>query len=252
MNAAITRNTYGELVTTDATRALILAARSLAAKAASRGKLPAEFDNTTWGRSGKERGKKIGEARHHEVYDVASNWEKALVCVRSVECTRYGQKTTDKSYYIVATHGSGVRVNDANKAVAAKAAKSTGELGQAIEVCEGKAKLHIAKNETRTGYKLVRRNESGDLVSAWDGSPWALGVTRTEKATKNHTGGFYYYATPELAIAAAAKNDVFGNNRDHAGLVLVEVEVSGNEYRHPGEKRCATRIKPVCIVAELA
>ncbi len=167
MNTAITRNTYGELVTTDATRELIRAARELAATAAARGKLPREFDNMSWGRSGKERGKRIGEARHHEVYDVSPSGAKALVCIRSVEGSRYGQKTTEKLYFIVAKHGAGVRVIEANKAVAAKAAKSTGELGQAIEVCEGNAKLHIAKNEARdrgarkrpAGRKRGARNE---------------------------------------------------------------------------------------------
>lgn len=245
----ITRTSYGEIVTTQATRDAINAARSMAAQAAKRGKIPAEFDDMVWGKSGKERGKRIGYALHHEVYDFTSNGRKALICVREVEGDRYGQKTTSKNYYIVAKHGAGVRVSEAPKAIAAKAAKGAGELGQAIEVCEGKAKLHNPAREVRTGFKLVKRDESGELVSVWDGSSWALGVTRSQGATSNHTGGFYYYATAEDAIVDAKSNTVFGEARSHDGLVLIMVSVTGREFRH-GAKRCATHITPVRIVTE--
>jgi hypothetical protein len=245
----ITRTSYGEIVTTQATRDAINGARAMATQAAQRGKIPAKYDDMEWGKSGKERGKRIGNALYHEVYDFTPNGRKALICVREVEGDRYGQKTTSKTYYIVAKHGAGVRVTEAPKAIAAKAAKGAGELGQAIEVCEGKAKLHNPAREIRTGYKFVTRNDAGELVSVWDGSAWALGVTRSQGATSDHSGGFYYYATKKEAVSAANESSVFGNAREHHNLVLVEVSVTGREFRH-GAKRCATHITPVLIVAE--
>ena len=95
------RSQYGELVITQTTtcedRASLTAAYDLVALAAKSGKIPAAFDDMEWGRSGKERGKRIGEARYQEVYDFTSS--AVLVCVRSVEGTRYGQKTTEKVYF---------------------------------------------------------------------------------------------------------------------------------------------------------
>lgn len=142
-----------------------------------------------------------------------------------------GIKTTNKTYYILTRHGNGVRVAEANKAVAAKAAKGCQELGQAIDVCEGRAKLVTAASRDRIGYKLVTRDDGGRLVSVWDGSAWDIGVTRIEAATSDHTGGYYYYASEQEAIEAAARSDVFDRAREHANLVLVEVRVSGRESK---------------------
>ena len=246
---AVTRNTYGELIATAETATLIEGARKMASHAASRGRIPAAFDGMAWERVSARIGRKmIGEAMHHEVYDVTPDGRRALICCRAAEGTKYGVKTVSKEYFILARHGAGVRVMVANKATAAKAAKSTGELGQAIDVAEGKAKLVTMAVQKRIGYKLVARNEDGELVSVWDGSPWSLGVTRTEKATDDHEGGFYYYRTAEEALSAAAKSEVFGQHRDHNGLVLVEVEACGREYGHPGGKLCVTSMRPVRIV----
>jgi len=245
----IKRNEYGELIATDATRDAINGARALAAMASAGGKISAPYDDMIWGRSGREKGKRIGAAIHHEIYDVTESGKKTLICVRHVEGTKYGQKTTEKEYFLVAKHGRGVKVSPAPKAIAAKAAKGTGELGQAIEVCEGKAKLHNPAREVRIGYKFVTRNDAGELVSVWDGSSWALGVTRSQGATSDHSGGFYYYATQEEAARAANESSVFGDAREHHNLVLVEVSVTGREFRH-GAKRCATHITPTKIISE--
>ena len=205
-----------------------------------------------WGRSGKERGHRIGEARHHEIYDINVEGTRALVCVRDVEGTRYGVKTCSKEYFVIARHGRGVRVLQANKAVAAKAAKGAGaQLGLAIEVALGKAKLAVKASEIKMGYKLLVRGETG-LESAWDGSKWKLGTTRIEAATDDHTGGFYYYADLSACLLAASANDVFGTAREHRRLVVVEVEASGRHYAHAathGVKLCATRVTPVREIA---
>ena len=115
---AICRNSYGEIVRGNA----LTTARQLVAQAGA--KIPASFDAMTWGTSGKERGHRIGEARHHEIYDINAEGTRALVCVRQVEGTRYGVKTCSKEYFVIARHGRGVRVLPANKSVAAKAAKA--------------------------------------------------------------------------------------------------------------------------------
>lgn len=95
----------------------------------------------------------------------------------------------------------------------------------------------------------IKRNQAGELVSVWDESSWALGVQRSQGATPDHTGGYYYYATADEAVDAARANDVFGSARKHYGLVLIEVSVTWREYRH-GVKRCATHMAPVRIVSE--
>lgn len=247
--STITRNSYGQIVRGE----VLTTAAALVEKAGS--KIPAIFDDMDWGRSGKERGHRIGAARHHEIYDVNESGTQALVCVREIEGTKYGVKTCSKEYFVVARNGRGVRVIPANKAVAAKAAKASGNsgntLGQAIDVALGKAKLSVKTNEIKTGYKLLVRTETG-FESAWDGSEWVIGKTRIEAATDDHTGGFYYYASLDEALRAAALNDVFGTSRDAHKLAVVEVEASGRHYAHQatvGTKLCATKIRPVREVA---
>lgn len=242
----IVRDSYGQIVQGDA----LAVGRNLVKLAGV--KLLSEFDDMEWGRSGKERGHRIGEARHHEVYDVNPEGTRALVCVRGVEGTKYGVRTVSKEYFVIARHGRGVRVLAANKAVAAKAAKVAGAaLGKAIEIALGKAKLSVKATEIRTGYKLLERTEAG-FVSVWDGSEWEIGKARIEAASDDHTGGFYYYASFEEALLAARANDVFGPARDHGRLAVVEVEASGRHYCHRaafGVKLCATKVRPVREVA---
>lgn len=253
------RSEYGELVASPTTsaedRAAYLAAYALVAQAAKAGKLPAAFDDMEWGRSGKERGHRIGDARHHEIYDFTHS--AVLVCVRSVEGTRYGQKTTDKSYYLVSKAGRGVKVAEANKAVAAKAAKAAGNtLGLAVAVCQGKRPAPTPTcMAQRTGYKIVRREGDG-FVSVWDDSEWAIGKTRIEAATPDHEGGFYFYASLDEAIEQAIERKTFGDAREYHDLSVLECQVAGREFG-VGEtdltkilgikagKRCATKIKPV-------
>lgn len=250
---ALSRTNYGELMF-EAGSTLAASAGDLLREATARGKLPAAYDEMSWGRSGRARGKRIGEARRLEVYDVAPNGHRVLVCAREVEGTKYGQRTTSKTYYVVARHGRGVRVIAARKAVAAKAAKAAGtELGSAIEVALGRAKLAIPASKIRTGYKLLQRTaEPGVYRSAWDGSQWELGQERCEGATPDHTGGYYYYATLDEVLLAAAAHDVFGRAREHGELAVVEVEARGRHYEHEadiGTKLCATRVRPIREIA---
>lgn len=263
----LTRSSYGEILTNSNTssehRELITAARNLVNLAGK--KIPAAYDNMMWERINSRIGnKRIGTALHHEIYDVTPTGSKVLVCCREVEGTRYGIKTLSKNYYLVTRHGKGAKVAEANKAVVAKAAKAAGQvIGYAIEVVEGKTRLKVKNGlqEIRHGYKALTLDESGNPVSVWDASPWPLGKTRTEKATDDHTGGFYYYRTLDEVLASAHKGSIFGQARAHHNLVIVRVEASGREeafravdicgYPTGPVKRCVTRIKPIEIIASV-
>jgi hypothetical protein len=231
----ISRDEYGALRTVPEQVA------DLVRVAANRGKLPKAFDEIQYDR----KGRASGEALHHEIYDINPEGSRALVCLRGACGSKYGVRTTSKEYLVVARHGCGIRVMEANKAVAAKAAKAAGDvLGVAIETALGKRKLAVKANEVRIGYKLLVRTAAG-LESAWDGSEWVIGKARGEAATEDHTGGFYYYASMDEALAAAESNDVFGAARAHRRLALCEVAASGRQYTHcaqVGKKLCATKI----------
>ena len=264
MTTTLTRDQYGALCAThrttdsDSDSALLLSAQALVALAATTGKLPAAYDTLRRDR----KGRYSGGARHHEVYDFTAS--TVLVCVRETEGSKYGVKTLSKDYFLVTRCGRGVRVTPAPKAIAAKAAKASGSaLGTAIAVCQGKRSAPAPKCLTpRTGYKIVRRDGT-DFVSVWDDSPWAIGVMRTEAATPDHEGGYYYYRTLDEAIAEAAQRQAFGDAREYHDLSIIEVEASGREYQHDSTplatilgigapiKRCATRIRPlreVCAI----
>jgi hypothetical protein len=245
------RDAYGQLVVdyspSDDQQKTVDAARKLVAMAASRGKLPSAYDDIAWDKKGRAN----GNALRHEIYDISPDTNRVLVCVRESEGSKYGVRTTSKTYFVVAKHGRGVRVLAANKAVAAKAAKSAKTLGDAILVALGKMKCPIKRGAVRIGYKLLKRNGE-HFASVWDGSEWKLGVSRIESATADHTGGYYYYATLDECLQAAACNDVFGDARRHNQLAIVEVEASGNHYGHESEaglKLCATKIKPIREIA---
>lgn len=255
-NTSFARSIYGELSVTKNAEANDIAiyrsAINLVKIAEKSKKIPYSYDGMRWGKSGREKGKRIGDALYHEIYDISPDFKKVLVCARSVSGDRYGQKTTGKEYFLIRVCGKGVLVRPANKALAAKAAKAAVELGEAIATVAGQKTYTAPANKIRTGYKMVGRDGHGALVSVWDGSPWTIGKMRVEAATEDHRGGYYYYSTIEEAIAAAAVNDTFGTWRDHRRLVVVEVEASGRHFEHCGDvatKLCASRIRPVREVA---
>jgi len=129
----LSRSSYGEIIRTEFSGAILAAAHALAIEAAAKRRIPAAYDEMAWERVNARVGnKRIGVAVHHEIYDVSPSLRSALVCVREVEGTKYGVKTVAKTYYIVSRHGRGIRVTEANKARAAKAAKQSAELGQAL------------------------------------------------------------------------------------------------------------------------
>lgn len=238
MQTTTTRDQFGAL------RTIPEGVRALIEQAAARGKIAKSYDDLSWDR----KGRASGHALHHEIYDATPDGRRALVCLRRAEGSKYGVRTTEKTYFVVARHGRGVRVLAANKSVAAKAAKAAGaELGAAIEIALGKRKLAVKAGTIRTGYKLLVRTDTG-YASAWDDSAWQIGVPRIEAATGDHSGGYYYYATLAEVLAAAATSEVFGAHRSAHRLAIVEVQASGRHYEHVGAhgvKLCATKITPL-------
>lgn len=249
----LARTSYGDLHiaadTTHEDRDTYQVARDLVALAAKAKKIPGAHDSLKRDR----KGRWSGFALHHEIYDISG--ATVLVCVRETEGTRYGVKTLSKNYYMIRRCGRGVIVTEANKALAAKAAKSQpAALGYAIAVLSGRDTLAGHVQPKREGYKALTLDDAGRPISVWDASPWPLGKTRIERATDNHTGGFYYYRTIREVIEAAHDNNIFGDARDHKNLVVARVEVSGREIGFTNGatvKRCVTRIKPVEIVASI-
>ncbi|MDN0082393.1 hypothetical protein QU487_06450 [Crenobacter sp. SG2305] len=249
---AFTRTPFGELVgQNEQVRAILSQAKALASQAAAKRKIPTAHDGMQWERINSRIGnKKIGSALHHEIYDLSADGRHVLLCCRSVEGSKYGIKTTSKQYFILHKHGTGVRVEEANKNIAAKAAKQAGDgIGLALDILAGKAKL-TSNAEIRKGFKIVTRDDMGNLVSVWDGSAWPIGKRRGEKATDTHDGGFYYYRTVEQAIEAARCKGVFQPAMHEQLLVLLEVEASGTEYSLSDGKLCTTYLKPLAVVAE--
>jgi TusA-related sulfurtransferase len=193
-----------------------------------------------------------GSARHHEIYDISDDARHLLLCVRETEGSKYGVSTTSKEYFIISTHGKGVRVQDAPKAKAAKAAKQAVNPGDAITVCLGKKKLQgtVSSMCRETCYKIVA--VADDFVSVFDNSPWTLGKSRREASTKNHDGGFYVFPTVEAALIAWTERKAFADEWMTAEKYsLLECECSGRRYLHDNKKICVTQVKPVAEVAGL-
>lgn len=254
------RNEYGALlITTDQLQNEELLetqlwgmAQSLISQAEKSKKLPERYNNITkkWKNS---KPHYSGNAITYELYDISGKHGIALVCVRESSGSKYGVSTTSKTYFFVKKHGRGVQVKEVDKALPAKAAKSNpNELGYVIQVLRGVKRLKLKPIDKCTGYKVVRRNEDGQLVSVFDGSEWSLGTRRCEKSTDDHCGGFYYYKNKELAIEAAKRDEIFPTRENLSGLVLLEVEVSGKEFAHDDGKFCVTYLKPVRVLEEFA
>lgn len=196
-----------------------------------------------------------GSARNYDLYDFAPG--VALVQQRDTTCTKYGNRPK-KQYWLIRRNGAGkltVESADHAKARIAKLAKSDLPFGGIIAAITGKkaVKIKTATSAGQTGYKVVALDSTGALVSVWDASPWPVGQWRVERATNNHQGGFYYYATVGEAVAAAQNNEVFGNTGKDANktLVLVRVELKGRTFHIGQGKCCATYLRVIEIIRPL-
>lgn len=246
------RNEYGQIIKPDfrapqIEQDIYAETCHLIKLAVKAGKIDRAYDTISFDR----KGRADGSAVHHEIYDITEDARHLLLCVRSTEGSKYGVRTTSKDYYILSTHGRGVRVHPASKAKAAKAAKqAVATLGQAIAVCLGKKKLAVAPLEPITGYKIVA--VADDFVSVFDQTPWTIGVTRREGATANHTGGHYVF--PDLAAALAAWDArlVFADEwMTAARYSLLKCECAGRRFTFDNKKICITTVRPIEEVAAL-
>lgn len=130
----LTRDEYGQLVSTPTIAVQLADAYVMVADAAAKGKIPRAYDRLDWERVSSRVGRKlIGTARSLDIYDIAANGNKVLVCVRDIVGTRYGVATTGKAYFIVGKCGTGYRVRQASKTRAARLAKASNRLGDAIK-----------------------------------------------------------------------------------------------------------------------
>jgi len=251
----ISRNEYGQVVEfgTHFSKAytpyiadIIAEARCMIGAAVKTKKIDRAYDNISWDR--KKRAE--GDALHHEIYDISDDGRHTLVCLRSTQGNgKYGVSTTSKRYFILSAHGKGVKVVEAPKSKAAKAAKQAKTPGEAIMVCLGKKKLSVPGLEKTTCYKIVAI-ENGEFASVYDDSPWNLNKTRTEKSTLDHNGGYYVFPSIESAMTAWTERLAFREDWMTADrYALLECECSGRAYQHNNDKICISRVKPVAQIA---
>lgn len=194
-----------------------------------------------------------GSALNYDLYDIKG--ASVLIQSRHTTCTKWGN-SPKKDYLLLRKMGRGVTVIDMNesKPVIVKLAKASDGLGDVIDALSGKKPIKIRPNLSapRIGYKIVKVNEAGDYVSVWDDSPWPIGRQRTQAATSNHSGGFYYFRTLDECLTVHAKRGVFGDYHDgDERFVIIECEAAGAEYEHDSGKRCVTRLKPLAAVCSL-
>lgn len=197
-----------------------------------------------------KKGRADGSALHHELYDMAKN--AAIICIRRTEGTRYGVKTTSKSYILIERKNRKIIATEIKIPVAKYVKMAILHFGDIIAVAQGKKKITLvnATHQVHHGYKAVRRADDGMLVSVWDGSPWEIGKTRIEAARGNHNGGLYYYRDINAMLQAARENAIFGEGKNHRRLVVLEVEATGAHIQY-GDKFSATRITPIRQIASI-
>ena len=251
------RNNYGEIefsafatAPENYLRDLQKEAFCLIADAAKKKKIPMDYNLIE---RDYKKGTFEGDATAHELYDVSKDGRHCLVCVRNTEGNKYGVRTTSKNYFLISAHGkTGVKVRTASKGKAAKAAKQAKNPGDAIAVCLGKKKLKSALTQEKiTGYKIVKNTDSGYMSVYDDDVAWDLGKTKKEKATPDHTGGFYVFDSAEQAVKTWAENNVFFDHliQENGNFALLECECQGRRYRHDNEKICISSVKPMRVVA---
>lgn len=106
---------------------VITRANSLISSAVKAKVVRAAYDDMRWERISSRRGsKRVGEAVHHDIYDVTPDGKYALLCVREVEGTAYGIATKSKEYFLLSRFRTTCKVSEVPKHLPAKAAKAAG------------------------------------------------------------------------------------------------------------------------------
>jgi hypothetical protein len=104
---------------------------------------------------------------------------------------------------------------------------------------------------TRIGYKIVRY-DMGVLHSLYDPRiEYVLGKRLTQQALLYHAGGFYAYASPELALNLLLFNTI--NSINQKGYkcwqcAMISVKLAGRMIEYDGSKIAATYLTPLEIL----
>lgn len=228
-----TRNKFGALSWSgENTPINLINGIKLLKKAIALDNLPSEYIDTNK--------KGFGDCLNYDIYDVIRG--AVLVQQRNTTIDKYGLHP-QKDYYIISD--SGKKVNLVNrKNMIVKWSRRAKKVGDIIKADRGHLKINTG-TLPEIGYKAVCKNEHGNYVSVWDKSPWPLNKTRIETATKDHTGGFYYYPNLSSLKSAIEENDVFGEAREHNNLFILKVRVEGARHEIFNSKHCASKITPL-------
>lgn len=244
-HGAIIRNAYGQRAARPRTEVVGWhAAWELIKTAVFKKIIPNDYDTIEFDKKGRAE----GDALHHELYDFGKN--VAIICIRRTEGSRYGVRTLSKTYMLIERKNRKITATEIKIPVAKYAKMDIIHFGDIIAVAQGKKKITLmnATHEIHRGYKAVRRAEDGTLISVWDGSPWEIGKTRIEAARDEHNSGLYYYQDINAMLEAVKSNSIFGADKPHNHLVILEVEASGVHIQY-GAKLAATRITPIKEIA---
>lgn len=187
--------------------------------------------------------KGFGDCLNYDIYDVARG--SVLVQRRETTIDKYGNHP-QKDYFIISDSGKTV-TPVAHKSMIVKWSKRAKKPGDIIKADTGLIKIDLS-NPVEYGFKAVTRNTSGHYISVWDKSAWSLGKQRTEKASNDHTGGFYYYPSLKELEAGIYGNDIFGAARSHNNLFVLRVKIEGARYQVYNSKHCASKITPISLV----
>ena len=94
----------------------------------------------------------------------------------------------------------------------------------------------------KTAYKYLEEKE-GKLFSVYNGEGYKINRWKKEKATNDHTGGYYSFRTIQDAFETRLNNNVFAQEcRKNKKLVLCEVKIKGHIYNQD-KKLCSDYIK---------
>lgn len=196
-----------------------------------------------------------GAALNYDLYDAKDG--VALYQRRYTVCTKYGNSPT-KDYVLLRRKGRGVELEwlgGSEKARVVKLSRVATTLGEVINTLTGVAKRPLkakVARQVRTAYKIVESRD-GTYYSVYEPDlEWALGKTRIEASTPNHTGGYYVFADRATALHVLARNEVFSDAWQRGKrLALLECEVAGKVHEHDNGKLCVSRVKPVQLVLHL-
>lgn len=196
-----------------------------------------------------------GSALNYDLYDAKDGI--ALFQRRYTVCSKYGN-SPKKDYFLLRRSGRNLDIEwlgASAKSRIVKLSKVATTLGRVVNTITGVAKRPLKSKpagELSVAYKIVEaRNDT--FYSVYDSDfEWALGKTRVEASTADHTGGYYVFADSETALRRLHSKEVF-NETWQVGkrLALLKCEVGGKVNKHDKGKLCVSRVKPVILVKYL-